>query len=98
MKYELLTNIMNDTQRLSASNVMDYSLIVGCYENEKQLKVWIIDFIRTYTWDKQLESVVKKIGSLCENPTVIEPELYRKRLLGFINSMFMIMPDDTFLE
>ena len=97
-KYELLNNIMRDTQCLATSNVMDYSLIVGYYEREKQLSVGIIDFIRTYTWDKQLESVVKKIGALGDNPTIIQPELYRKRLLNFINSMFMIMPDDNLFE
>ncbi|EDR23717.1 phosphatidylinositol-4-phosphate 5-kinase, putative [Entamoeba dispar SAW760] len=98
VKQELMSIIKNDTQMLSSSNVMDYSLIVGCDEKERSLRVGIIDFIRTYTWDKQLESVVKKIGALGQNPTVIEPELYRKRLLLFINSVFMIMPDDSLLE
>ena len=73
---------------------MDYSLIVGCNEHTRYLWLGIIDFIRTFTWDKRLESVVKKIVSLGENPTIIEPELYRQRLLTFIDSMILVMPGE----
>ncbi|KAL7720082.1 Phosphatidylinositol-4-phosphate 5-kinase [Entamoeba marina] len=97
-KMELMSIIKSDTQMLQENNVMDYSLIIGCNEITSEMWVGFIDFIRTYTWDKQLESVVKKICSLGENPTVIEPEMYRKRLLTFINSVFMIMPDETSLQ
>ncbi|KAL7719137.1 Phosphatidylinositol-4-phosphate 5-kinase [Entamoeba marina] len=97
-KMELMSIIKSDTQMLQENNVMDYSLIIGCNEITSEMWVGFIDFIRTYTWDKQLESVVKKICSLGENPTVIEPEMYRKRLLTFINTVFMIMPDETSLQ
>lgn len=38
---------------------MDYSLVVGVDAKNYELVVGIVDFIRTYTWDKKLESWVK---------------------------------------
>lgn len=32
---------------------MDYSLIVGVDHDRDELVVGIVDFIRTYTWDKK---------------------------------------------
>jgi 1-phosphatidylinositol-3-phosphate 5-kinase len=48
---------------------MDYSLMVAVDEARKELVVGIIDVVRTYTWDKKLESWIKgmflKLGG-CE--------------------------------
>ncbi|KAJ2860828.1 Mitochondrial distribution and morphology protein 12, partial [Coemansia asiatica] len=55
-KRHLHDAIWNDTLFLSKMNVMDYSLLVGFDENKKELVVGIVDFIRTFTWDKKLES------------------------------------------
>ncbi|KAJ1936747.1 Mitochondrial distribution and morphology protein 12, partial [Linderina macrospora] len=55
-KQHLHDAIWNDTLFLSKMNVMDYSLLVGFDENSKELVVGIVDFIRTFTWDKKLES------------------------------------------
>ena len=38
---------------------MDYSLMVAVDEARKELVVGIIDVVRTYTWDKKLESWIK---------------------------------------
>ncbi|BAT07205.1 Os09g0278300 [Oryza sativa Japonica Group] len=51
--------IWNDTAFLSRMTVMDYSLFVGVDKQKKELVFGIIDYLRQYTWDKQLESWVK---------------------------------------
>ncbi|GJT45678.1 putative reverse transcriptase domain-containing protein, partial [Tanacetum coccineum] len=40
-------------------DVMDYSLLVGVDEQNHELVLGIIDFMRQYTWDKHLETWVK---------------------------------------
>ena len=40
-------------------NVMDYSLLVGVDAQKRELVCGIIDYLRQYTWDKQLENWVK---------------------------------------
>ncbi len=51
--------IWNDSFFLSQVGVMDYSILVGVDERSLQLVVGIIDYIRPYSWDKQLEYVMK---------------------------------------
>ncbi len=55
----LATALWNDTVFLSNANIMDYSLLCGIDEDSGEIVVGIIDYIRRYTWDKQLESWVK---------------------------------------
>ncbi|KAJ1905043.1 Mitochondrial distribution and morphology protein 12, partial [Coemansia sp. IMI 209127] len=65
--------IWNDTLFLSMMNVMDYSLLVGFDEEKKELVVGIVDFIRTFTRDKKLESWVKEariLGGGGKDPTI----------------------------
>ena len=40
-------------------NVMDYSLLVGVDEQRQEMVFGIVDYLRQYTWDKQLETWVK---------------------------------------
>ena len=78
----LKTSVHNDTLFLAKQNVMDYSLMVAIDENRKELVVGIIDCIRTYTWDKKLESWIKDRGFAGGNknrPTVTSPKEYKKR-------------------
>jgi 1-phosphatidylinositol-3-phosphate 5-kinase len=78
----LKTSVYNDTLFLAKQNVMDYSLMVAIDENRKELVVGIIDCIRTYTWDKKLESWIKDRGFGGGNknrPTVTSPKEYKKR-------------------
>ena len=46
----------------------------------------VIDYIRTYTWDKKLESWVKDSaflgGGTKGEPTIITPKQYRQRFLS----------------
>jgi 1-phosphatidylinositol-3-phosphate 5-kinase len=55
----LQASVFNDTLWLCKQNVMDYSLMAGFDDTRKELVVGIIDCIRTYTWDKKLESWIK---------------------------------------
>lgn len=75
-------SVHNDTLFLARQNVMDYSLMLGIDEGKQELVVGIIDCIRTYTWDKKLESWIKDRGFAGGNknrPTVTSPKEYKKR-------------------
>lgn len=78
----LKTSVFNDTLFLARMGVMDYSLMVAVDEVKKELVVGIIDCIRTYTWDKQLESWIKNrgfAGGGRNRPTVTSPKEYKSR-------------------
>ena len=73
----LRASVWNDTLFLSRQNVMDYSLMIAIDDDRKELVVGIIDCIRTYTWDKKLESWMKDRGK--NRPTVTSPKEYKNR-------------------
>ena len=73
----LRASVFNDTLFLAKHNVMDYSLMVAIDEDRKELVVGIIDCIRTYTWDKKLETWIKDRGK--NRPTVTSPKEYKSR-------------------
>ncbi|KAK1057269.1 Mitochondrial distribution and morphology protein 12 [Friedmanniomyces endolithicus] len=73
----LQASVWNDTMWLCKQNVMDYSLMAGFDDAGKELVVGIIDCIRTYTWDKKLESWIKDRGK--NRPTITSPRDYRNR-------------------
>jgi 1-phosphatidylinositol-3-phosphate 5-kinase len=73
---------------------MDYSLLVAVDMERRELVCGIIDYLRQYTWDKQLETWVK--SSLVPKnvlPTVISPKEYKGRLRKFMASHFLCVPD-----
>ncbi|XP_063957816.1 1-phosphatidylinositol 3-phosphate 5-kinase-like isoform X2 [Lytechinus pictus] len=90
-KTALAMAIKADTEFLSSHLVMDYSLLVGLDENTKELVIGIIDFIRTFTWDKKLETFVKSTSG--KMPTVVSPEIYRNRFLEAMDKYFLLVPD-----
>jgi 1-phosphatidylinositol-3-phosphate 5-kinase len=55
------------------------------------------DYIRTYTWDKKLESWVKDsafLGGVGKGePTIITPKQYRQRFLAAMERYFPMVPD-----
>jgi 1-phosphatidylinositol-3-phosphate 5-kinase len=73
----LKASVWNDTLFLSQNNVMDYSLMAGFDDQSREIIVGIIDCIRTYTWDKKLESWIKDRGK--NKPTITSPKDYRNR-------------------
>lgn len=88
--------IHNDTEFLAQQMVMDYSLLVGIDEARSELVTGIIDFVRTFTWDKKLEMYVKASGILGGQgrmPTVVSPELYRTRFTEAMHRYFLMVPD-----
>ncbi|KAL6845628.1 hypothetical protein ACP4OV_025123 [Aristida adscensionis] len=87
--------IWNDTSFLSRMTVMDYSLFVGVDKQKKELVFGIIDYLRQYTWDKQLESWVKTSLFVPKNlsPTVISPREYKIRFRAFMSQYFLSVPE-----
>jgi len=88
--------LYNDTKFLADINVMDYSLVVGVDDQNNELIVGIVDYIRTYTWDKRLESWVKDSGFLGAGkgePTIVTPKQYRQRFLSAMERYFPLVPD-----
>ena len=78
----LSQSVWNDTLFLGRQNVMDYSLMIAIDESRNELVVGIIDCIRTYTWDKKLESWIKDrgfAGGGKNRPTVTSPKEYKSR-------------------
>ncbi|XDV30332.1 hypothetical protein PO909_033271 [Leuciscus waleckii] len=88
--------ILSDAHFLSSHLIIDYSLLVGRDDATDELVVGIIDYIRTFTWDKKLEMVVKSTGILGgqgKMPTVVSPELYRSRFCEAMDKYFLMVPD-----
>lgn len=93
----LRASLWNDTLFLEKMNVMDYSLVVGIDSLNKQLVVGIIDCIRTFTWDKKLESWVKEKGlvgssGVGKEPTVITPKQYKNRFREAMERYILLAP------
>ncbi|DBA97431.1 hypothetical protein WJX77_010396 [Trebouxia sp. C0004] len=87
--------LWRDTAFLAGLGVMDYSLLVGLDSHTHRLVIGIIDFIRQYTWDKQLETWVKSsvmLGGARKEPTVISPKQYCRRFRVAISSYFVSVP------
>ncbi|XP_041118468.1 1-phosphatidylinositol 3-phosphate 5-kinase-like isoform X3 [Polyodon spathula] len=95
-KSVLRASIHSDAYFLSSHLIIDYSLLVGRDDSTDELVVGIIDYIRTFTWDKKLEMVVKSTGILGgqgKMPTVVSPELYRTRFCEAMDKYFLMVPD-----
>ncbi|KAJ3024266.1 1-phosphatidylinositol-3-phosphate 5-kinase [Thoreauomyces humboldtii] len=92
----LRASVWNDTLFLSKLNVMDYSLLVGIDAERNELVVGIVDFIRTFTWDKKLESWVKEstfLGGGGKEPTIVSPRQYKNRFREAMERYFLMVPD-----
>ncbi|GAW06574.1 1-phosphatidylinositol-3-phosphate 5-kinase [Lentinula edodes] len=88
--------LYNDSKFLADINVMDYSLVCGVDSHNNELVVGIVDYIRTYTWDKKLESWVKEtafLGGGRGEPTIITPRQYRQRFMSAMERYFPLIPD-----
>jgi 1-phosphatidylinositol-3-phosphate 5-kinase len=87
-------SILNDTLFLSIINVLDYSILVGVDEENMELVVGIIDFMRQYDIMKQMERVGKSLPMVVgsEAPTIIQPPLYKARFINAMERYFMTVP------
>ncbi|XP_042212733.1 1-phosphatidylinositol 3-phosphate 5-kinase-like isoform X2 [Homarus americanus] len=88
--------IAADTAFLSQQLIMDYSLLVGIDSTANELIIGIIDYIRTFTWDKKLETIIKGSvlgGGAGKLPTVVSPEVYRTRFCHAMDRYFLLTPD-----
>jgi len=89
--------LYNDSKFLAEINVMDYSLICGVDSQNNELVIGIVDYIRTYTWDKKLESWVKEsafLGGVGKGePTIVTPRQYRQRFISAMERYFPLVPD-----
>nr|CAB3264883.1 1-phosphatidylinositol 3-phosphate 5-kinase-like [Phallusia mammillata] len=92
--------ITDDAHFLSSHEIIDYSLLVGIDEDRKEIVVGIIDYMRTFTWDKKLEmhwkSIVPARHGARSMPTVVHPELYRSRFCEAMDRYFQVVPDRWF--
>ncbi|KAF2840488.1 hypothetical protein M501DRAFT_1002849 [Patellaria atrata CBS 101060] len=87
----LKASVWNDTLFLSKQNVMDYSLMAGFNNEHCEIVVGIIDCIRTYTWDKKLETWIKDRGK--NKPTITSPKDYRARFRIAMNTYILQAPN-----
>jgi 1-phosphatidylinositol-3-phosphate 5-kinase len=55
----------------------------------------LLDYIRTYTWDKKLESWVKESaflgGAGKGEPTIVTPKQYRQRFISAMDRYFPLV-------
>ncbi|SSD58248.1 related to 1-phosphatidylinositol 3-phosphate 5-kinase FAB1 [Saccharomycodes ludwigii] len=97
----LRASLWNDTLFLAKMNVMDYSLVIGIDDENHKLTVGIIDCIRTFTWDKKLESWVKEkgfVGNSTKEPTIVTPRQYKNRFREAMERYILVVPDPWYRE
>ena len=87
----LILAVHNDTLFLSKMGVVDYSLLLHIYTDNKKnfLRMGIIDYVRKYTWDKQLEHYIKIFINGFVIPTIIDPNQYKDRFKEAIQDYFI---------
>jgi len=76
---------------LSIINVLDYSIVVGVDEENKELVLGLLDYMRQYDILKQMERVGKSLPMVVgsEAPTIIQPPLYKARFTNAMDRYFM---------
>ncbi len=73
----------NDSLFLSKQNRIDYSLLTIIDKKNKRIRFGIIDYLQIYTFDRLIETTIKKVVNLGIRPTIIEPKAYRMRFTYF---------------
>lgn len=101
----LATNSIMDYSLLTALDEENGELVVGIIGkngphpfNQSSLVLYFLcllflsDFVRPFTLDKLIEMLLKKAGRSVL-PTVIYPELYKKRFIEAMDRYFTPVPD-----
>ncbi|KAI9260716.1 hypothetical protein BDA99DRAFT_90341 [Phascolomyces articulosus] len=86
------TALRNDAEFIEKCNIMDYSLLVGIDEQNREIIVGIVDFIGAYTWYKKIESKSKSTLKPQKQVTVLPPQQYRARFCREISTYFVPIP------
>lgn len=96
MDYSLVVGVDNETHELVVGIVgmftplVDLSSLDACPREDI-----LIDYIRTYTWDKKLESWVKESAFLGGGgkgePTIVGPKQYRQRFISAMERYFPLV-------
>ena len=87
--------IENDTDYLLNVNIVDYSILVGIDEDNFEIVVGIIDYMRQYDIIKRVERMGKSVGMIAgqAEPTIIQPSQYKRRFRIAMERNFMGVPD-----
>lgn len=95
MDYSLLVGLEPNSDELVLGIIGELCNYIFRYGISNELFA-IADYIRTFTWDKKLETMVKKSGILGGQgklPTIISPEEYRARFIAAMHRYFLPVPD-----
>jgi hypothetical protein len=93
MDYSLLVGVEEDRGGVGGAAGADDGDVQK--KGKSRLVVGIIDYIRQYTWDKQLETYVKSSGVLgggTKQPTIISPKLYKRRFRSAMKQYLVTVP------
>lgn len=93
MDYSLLVGLEPNSDELVLGII---GKLLHSFYVQKFLNTVFVDYIRTFTWDKKLETMVKKSGILGGQgklPTIISPEEYRARFIAAMHRYFLPVPD-----
>lgn len=85
----MLKGVKTDTEFLALNKKIDYSLLLIFNEETGIMRGGIIDFLRNYDLEKQLEHVGKKIIKGGVVPTVTGPVDYKERFRNAMKTYFM---------
>ncbi|THG96523.1 hypothetical protein EW026_g5325 [Hermanssonia centrifuga] len=92
-KVVLQEAIKADSEFLAKSNIMDYSLLVGIDEDNKQIACGLVDTIGSYTFAKTLEYKAKQGLNSGKEVTVVPPNEYQERFINAMDDYFVACPD-----
>jgi len=83
----------NDSEFLARLKVVDYSLLLVMDEENRSLRMGIIDYLRIFDFEKQMEYIGKKIIKGAQ-PTIITPEDYKERFQKSMRRCFTPAPSE----
>lgn len=92
MDYSLLVGLDTENKELVLGIIGKFLVITMLKINP----IAFVDYIRTFTWDKKIETMVKKTGILGGQgklPTIVSPEEYQKRFIQAMHTYFLEVPD-----